>query len=202
MPPLQFQQRSGHRPTLERKMPSDHPLQRKERLRRVVRLCCYFGTNLAYYRVGWSPEHKQLLDRVQGYNFWRTVNGNFLDVCVLEWCKLFGDQRGKHYWGKIVKDRAGFKAALLDHLGLEEDAFQKEVAIMRTYRDKWVAHLDSDITGIYPALDVAKKAVRFYHAHIVKHEAEPGDLAGLPLEFDKGYQDCEDEAKAIYQRQG
>jgi hypothetical protein len=85
---------------------------------------------------------------------------------------------------------------------LDEEAFIKEIDIIRKYRDKWVAHLDSDRAGVYPTLDVAKKAVWFYYAHIVCHEAEPTDLAGLPEELDAGYKQCEDEAKAVYQRSG
>jgi hypothetical protein len=94
-------------------MTTNHPTPRRDRLRRVVILCRSFAINLAYYRAGWSNEQKHMLDPAKSGNFWRVVNGNFLDICVLEWCKLFADQRGKHYWGTIVKDPAGFKAGLL-----------------------------------------------------------------------------------------
>jgi hypothetical protein len=49
-------------------------------------------------------------------------------------------------------------------------------------------------------LDVHKKAVWFYHNHIVNHEAQPGDLAGLPQDLEKGYKETEQEAIAVYQR--
>jgi hypothetical protein len=63
-------------------------------------------------------------------------------MCVLEWCKLFGDKKGEYYWKTIVTDVACFKADLLVHLGLHEEAFNRQVHIIREYRDKWVAHLD------------------------------------------------------------
>ena len=44
--------------------------------------------------------------------FWVTVNGNFVDQAVLEWCKLLGDKNGQHYWGKIVSDTARFEREL------------------------------------------------------------------------------------------
>jgi hypothetical protein len=128
------------------------------------------------------------------------VNGNFIDMCVLDWCKLFADESGKHYWGKVVTDAAGFKATLLRHLGLDEGQFQKKIDSMRKYRDKFVAHLDADRRTDLPTLDVAKMAVWFYHAHIVNHEAKPADLAGLPVELDVGYKQCEREAKTVYRR--
>ena len=134
-------------------------MPRKDRLRKVVILCRDFAINLAYYRAGWCSEHKHLLDPVKSDNFWRVVNGNFLDMCVLQWCKLFAEKGGKYYWGKVVADTSDFKAGLLLHLESDEEAFHKEIEIMGYYRDKFVAHLDSDNTGVYPALDVAKKAI-------------------------------------------
>ena len=170
-------------------------MSRNDRIRRVVILCCAFARNLAYYRAGWSLEHKGLLENT----FWRQVNNNFVDMCVLEWCKLFGDQKEKHYWGKIVTNRAAFKAGLLLHLGLDDKAFEGEISDMRKLRDEHIAHLDSDLTGYIPQLDIAKKTVWFYYEHVVNHEAKPGDLLNLPIDIDRGYLACEEEAKAILQ---
>jgi hypothetical protein len=154
-----------------------------------------------YYRVGWRKEYQHLLDPKKATgNFWRVVNGNFIDMCVLEWCKLFADKRAKHCWGKIVSDTVDFKARLLRHLQLDEVAFNKQIDIIRKYRDKFVAHLDSDYSTMIPTLDVAKKAIWFYHSYIVRNEAKPGDLAGLPTDLDAGYKQCEREASAIYNR--
>jgi hypothetical protein len=177
---------------------SNPSIPRKDQLRRVVRLCSNFAVNLAYYRAGWSSEYKQLLEA--DTNFWRAANGNFLDMCVLESCKLFTEKRGKYYWANIVSNTADFKTGLLRHLGSDEEAFKREIASMRNYRDKFVAHSDFDRTGHYPALDVPKKAVWFYHAHVVNHEAQLQDLEGLPLKLDPGYEEEEEETKAVYQR--
>jgi hypothetical protein len=51
-----------------------------------------------------------------------------------------------------------------------------------------------------PILDVHKKAIWFYYAYIVNHEAQPGDLAGLPQDLEKGYKETEYEAVAVYQQ--
>ena len=45
-------------------------------------------------------------------DFWVTVNGNFLDQCVLEWAKLLGDRRGDHHWMQIVSDPTKFVSCL------------------------------------------------------------------------------------------
>jgi hypothetical protein len=70
---------------------------------------------------------------------------------------------------------------------------------MRHYRDSFIAHLDSDRTMAIPNLDVAKKSVWFYHAHILSQEAKARDLAGLALDLDSGYRLSEDEARVVFQ---
>ena len=158
--------------------------------------------NLAYYRVGRKPEHLHLQNYKTRGNFWRVVSGNCIDTCVLEWCKLFADPRGEHYWRKIVSDPARFQKELLYHLGVDEAAFGKEIEVMRRYRDKFLAHLDSDEVMNIPCLDIAKKSIWFYYGYVVEHEAQETDLTGLPCELDAGYAQCEAEAHAVYKRHG
>ena len=74
-------------------------LTRRQRLRRVGILCCHTLRNLAYYRA-WFDAGKPRADE----NFWVSANGNFADITVLEWCKLFADERGKHHWAKVIKE--------------------------------------------------------------------------------------------------
>jgi hypothetical protein len=125
------------------------------------------------------------------------VNGNCLDVSVLEWCKLFGEKRGEHSWGTIVKDPIAFEAGMLLHLNLERADFNLQVRKMREYRDKFVAHLDSDDTMHIPSLDVPKAAVWFYHAHLVACESSAADLFRF-ADLDDYYSRCEDEARDVY----
>jgi hypothetical protein len=178
-------------------------MTRREGLRRVALLSCSFARNLAYYRIG-QDEHggRPLLSGSHPHaSFWRQANANFLDLCVLEWCKLFGDKRGEHYWGRIVSDAAAFGAALLRHMHMQREVFQEQIDAMRLYRDKFVAHLDSDATMHVPMLETAKASVWFYHRHIIEHEAAAGDLAGLPdtmEKLDRGYLQCIEEAREIY----
>jgi hypothetical protein len=172
---------------------------KKEQLRIVVILCCSFARNLAYYHAWWGEDHGHFLFLTHPHkNFWVAVNNNFLDVCVLDWCKLFADKRAKHGWRQIVTDVQKFEAGLLHHLNLDAAAFENEIKAMRSYRDKFVAHQDLEYTAILPTFDVAKKAVWFYHAHIVNQEAQPGDLFGLPLDLERGYDDEVQGARAVY----
>lgn len=179
-------------------------MTRRDRLRRVVILCASFGRNLAYYRAGQCNLATPLLAKSNLHSsFWRQSNGNFLDVCVLEYCKLFGDPKGQHCWRVVVTDPTAFEVGLLAHLAAPADDFNDSINEMRRYRDKFIAHLDADSEMNIPVLSSAPAAVSFYHAHIVTHEAEQGDLFGLtdtPEKFVAGYQQCLNEAKEIHMR--
>lgn len=166
----------------------------RDRLRRPVILCCSFAKNLAYYRAGQDSAALRA-----GADFWRVANNNFLDMCVLEWCKLFAEKGGKHYWGKVIEDSATFETRLLSHLGLADEEFQGSITVMKGYRDRFVAHLDEDRTMIIPRMDVAQRAVWFYHGQIVSKEAAANDLVGLATDLDTGYKICMIEAQSVYQ---
>lgn len=166
---------------------------RKQRLRRVALLCCHFLRNLAYYRAGWK-DGRLVLDG----EFWKTVNGNFLDICVLEWCKLFGDMRGKHYWGKVITDQRAFSKALLKQLSATNAEFEAYISEMRTYRDKFVAHLDSELVMNIPKLEVAKKSVLFLYEYILTEEEDGDYFNGLPPNGSSYFAQSSREAKSMY----
>jgi len=177
-------------------------------MRRVVILCASFVRNLAYYRAGWAePARRLLCERHSQASFWRQVNGNFIDIAVLDWCKLFGDQKstpsqrvGKHHWRKVVSDPNDFEARLLAQLGMDEKGLASLITTIRTYRDKFISHLDDELVMDLPILAPAHAAVTFYHRHIVEREAKPGELVGLAnaQQLTLGYDQCTHEAAQIY----
>lgn len=169
-------------------------MTRTERIRRVTILLQHFTRNLAYYRSAWND--KKLSP--SGSQFWRTVNGNCLDVCVLEWCKLFADKNGEHFWGRVVDTPATFLPELLHYLGIENDDYDAQVSRMRRYRDKFIAHLDSDEVMHLPQLDVPKAAALFYHSQLVTTEGLTANLSSGFADLDEYYAACVNEAKAVY----
>ena len=177
----------------------------RDRLRRVVIVCASFGGNLA---CNWPRPNVVVLlltDAHRQASFWRQANANFLDVAVLEWCKLFGEPKGEHGWRSIIADPVAFEASLLGRLGLTVDAFEEHVKTMRHYRDKFIAHLNSNSEMHIPMLTASHTAIRFYHEQIALREAGPGDLAGLPQTADdlaRGYAQCFGEAEAIFSAAG
>jgi hypothetical protein len=177
----------------------------KDRRRRVVLICSSFARNLAFYEVGMYGQGKPFLDNAYPQtSFWRQANSNFLDICVMEWCKLLGDKNAEHHWNQVVSDGPDFEAGLLKHIGISASSFEGEIKAIRHYRDKFVAHLDKLPVMDIPVLRVAKAAVWFYHSHVVTHEAQAGELAGIPADtpakLTVGYEQCLEEAKAVFSR--
>jgi hypothetical protein len=191
---------------------NDVPLTREERLRRVVLVCCDFIRNLAFFRAGREHGRHLLNPSVETASFWRQVDSNCIDMCVLEWCKLFSDKQppwdkldksGQHHWEKIVSDPLRFSVDLQRCLGMDADAFNTRLGKVRYYRNNFVAHLGSDREMNIPMLDFLEKSVHFYHAHVVDNEVKAGDLVGLPdtsEKFTLGYHQCIKEAVQVFQR--
>ena len=136
-------------------------MTRKQRLRRIGILCCHFLRNLAFYKAGWR-KNKLIFNE----QFWVNANGNFLDICILEWCKLFGEKRGQHYWQKVITDQPAFLTQLLHAVGLTEVEFNVYIEEMRTYRNKFVAHLDEDKVANIPRLRTALRSAAYLYDHL------------------------------------
>jgi hypothetical protein len=132
-------------------------------VRRIALLCCHFTRNLAYYRLGYVDENG-LGQLKQATEFGATINGNMVDIAVLEWCKLFADRKGHHHWNRLVRpdvEQRQFLAELLHILEVNEAAWRQYLDEFRVYRDKFVAHLDTDESARIPQLDMACKAPIF-----------------------------------------
>jgi hypothetical protein len=169
-------------------------LTKRERIRRVVLLCCHFARDLAYYRAGHgrltAGKYSQILV---------TIDGNFLDMAVIDWCKLFGEKKGRHFWGNVVADQA-FEAEMLAHSNQSANQFTDYIKEMRVYRDKFLAHLDDQRVMNIPTPEHAQVVVEFYHGYVVRHEALAGDLTGLPTDLAVYYKQCFEEARSMLDR--
>jgi len=151
-------------------------MTKNQRARRVAILCCHCVRNAAYYRAGWRRNSISVSE-----DFWVNANGNFLDLAVLEWCKLFTDRRGKHHWRKVVPDPNVFLPGLLKEIGVDEQEFQDRCKEIKTYRDKFVAHLDDKPKMQIPHLSMVIDSVIYLYS-IVRDEFDavlndaPGNL--------------------------
>lgn len=130
--------------------------------------------------------------------FWITVIGNFIDVSVLEWTKLFGDDKGKHHWKQIAEDQASFKQALLGNVGISQDQWDASWKEIKDYRDKFIAHLDSELTMQVPHMDIPCRMVSFYYDQLKDWCSTPAVMNGLPADMSQYYQHHHEEAVGIF----
>jgi len=175
-------------------MTKEDELTKEKKLRRVVRLCCCCAGNFTYYRAG-RKDGKLIRDT----EFWRYVNGNSFDMCVIDWCKLFsGKKNDKHRWENIVDDPDDFGTGLLRELGMEQDELDDYRGKMIEYRDKFGAHLDFQKEIILPYLETAFESVVYYHTYVLQHAEDDSIFTDLPTDIRQYCNECSQAARAIY----
>jgi hypothetical protein len=89
-------------------------------------------------------------------------------MCVLEWCKLFGDYKDQHHWRKVMNHDQTFKARMFESLSIKQTDLDKVHDNIKSYRDKFVAHLDSEEIMNIPILEDALRMVIFYYSEVKK----------------------------------
>ena len=165
----------------------------RERLRRAGILCCHCLRNIAFYR-SWNKAGRPF----SKHQFLINLNGNFLDIAVLEWCKLFADTRGKHHYCKVVAESAAFMTDALRSLNLTAAEFDAYVDSMKKYRDKFVAHLDELDTMKIPSLDIATKITEFLYQRLLAQESRTDTFHDAPQSAAKFYKDFVAQGKQAY----
>ena len=151
---------------------------------------------MAHYRAGWNDGKL-----INGADFWKSINGNCFDYAVLEWCKLFADKKDNHFWKNIVANKDQFENNLQGAIGeiSNPEEFPNYIKIMRRYRDKFIAHLDDDLTAHLPSLDIGLQAVQTYYQYIIDIEASKEALTALPSNIKEYYERSYAEARHAYE---
>jgi hypothetical protein len=69
----------------------------------------------------------------------------------------------------------------------------------KTYRDKFIAHLDSEETMHIPELDIAIALAKYYYTYVAKELGASG-LRNLPNHIEHYYQECFHTSEAHFGR--
>lgn len=104
---------------------------------KIENLCHIIARNVAYYRVVHPSKGA-------GNNFWRTVSINFIHTAVLDWCKVFAEEGGKHHWQEVIPSEQHdlFFQGMISSLNVKKEEFLEYVQTTKAYRNQFVAHLD------------------------------------------------------------
>jgi len=170
-------------------------MTRSARARRAGKLCCHFLRNLAFYQ-SWFDADQPFKDK----QFWVNANGNFLDIAVLEWCKLFADTKGKHHHSKALEDPAQFKLDLLVKLGLTDAQFEEYSESFKVYRDKFLAHLDEENIMNIPHMKISRRSAKFLYQRLLEQEAGTATFADAPASAKKVYEKFLAEGMKAYEK--
>lgn len=150
-------------------------MNHRVRLRGVAILCCNCLRNIAFYRAGWFHENIRFSQHI-----WVNANGNFLNMAILEWCKLFTEQNGKHYWKHFVRDKTLFFNDLNLQVGMSRADFRSYATNVLRYRNKFVAHLDEERAMSVPKLRIARKSAAFLYEYLCRDSAGKIHLKDFP----------------------
>lgn len=146
----------------------EQPISSCERFRRVLILAHHAASNFAYFRAASSLKDEPSLPEYDDIR--ARIANNFLDTGVTEWCKLFVE-RERHSWQRYLAadQREGFRDGLLATVGMTMVEWDTYVLKVLTYRDKFLAHLDSLRVMNTPLLDPAIRALAYYADYLRKH---------------------------------
>jgi len=102
-----------------------------------------FVRNLTYFR---SLGEASLPN--EDHDFWEEVSNAFLGTATLAWYNVFGSCGSHVYWSKLVENmpkkiKQDFKNHVYE-IDLNEDEYQNCRNIIKTLRDKYIAHRDRD----------------------------------------------------------
>ena len=170
-------------------------------LHEAIKLLAAFVRNVHLKRVlhDLAPEPR--------LNFWRVIYGNFTDMAVIEWSKLFGyDRKQPTQWRSAVPEaqHAAFQRDLVRALGLSRQEWHDYHDEIKSYRDKLAAHhassLDPDLPSNFPRFDIALKAARFYYDWTLKRMADRGETHHYPLDLDDYCRRFSEQASQAAQR--
>lgn len=144
----------------------------------------------------WNVHLKRAIHEVDAsprINFWRVIYGNFLDMSVIEWCKLFGSDHEENqpaHWKNVVPqdEHEDFRRGLITAVGVDQAEWLRYWQKVKEYRDNHAAHfnvkyLSPENDPHYPDLDLALEAAYFYYERILEVLNDRGEQHGFPCDI-------------------
>lgn len=113
---------------------------------------------------------------------------------------MFVDSKGKNHFSKALEDPDEFKQNLIETLCLTEAQFDDYVVSIKTYRDKFIAHLDEENIMNIPDMDVARQSAKFLYQRLLVKEAKNNTFADAPLSANEVYDTFLSEGLKCYEK--
>lgn len=123
--------------------------------------------NIAHHRAGYASGMDYDTPNIS-----RDSYSNAFFVAVLEWCKIFGDHNADHYWPQFIEDPYVFLYDMLDFYSMTTEDYEDAMDEVRTFRDKFVAHLDMDVPEESPSMDMMLCTSMYLYDHLLANEGK------------------------------
>lgn len=141
---------------------------------RVILTCRDLVRDLSYHRA-MMPYVEQL--RV---NIWVYTFNNFMEMAVLNWCHLFGNDTDDLHWLTIMANTDEFREKLLEAVDMNFNEWKAYRKTVIDYRNKDVAHIEVRPEGDVPQMDIALTAAFYYYSVALAEIRTLHDYPELP----------------------
>lgn len=166
-----------------------------QKIRRAGIICLHCLRNIVLYKASYSNDL-----RIQDDQFLISANSNFLDIAVLERCKIFGSVKEKHNWERIVIDNNLFENGLHTKINCTKEEFSIYRNVMLIYRDKFVGHLDEEKMMDIPDLTKAIKSTIYLYQYLLETTDNPDIFSDAPENAEAFYNLIFSLGKATYSK--
>lgn len=93
----------------------------------------------------------------------RLVSNNFFDIALLNWAHLFGNNRDRLHFRKVLSRPDDLKENVKIKLSINDFDWDANWNLLQDFRNTRVAHIDSTKNGEVPNLDFAFECVSEYY---------------------------------------
>ncbi|MBO6809728.1 MULTISPECIES: hypothetical protein [Marinobacter] len=139
-------------------------------IRQIEHSMMYLATfSRSYYSFCALWDRLGQLDEGTGYFFpFRSICNALLCDAAISWCKVFGSNTEETHWKAVVGDEQRFRELLFRQLNVTDKEFKAYWQEMTNFRNKIVAHFDSDhfSKGITPSFELAMKSSAIAHRYL------------------------------------
>lgn len=147
--------------------------------------------NIAYHKL--LLEYKDDLYQ----NYWIFSLNNFLDVAILEWCKIFGNNSQRTHWTNYVDEDDDFRRDMLKHINISSECWESYWNDVKNYRDTEVAHHESNPDrDRYPDLEIALRSSIYLYQYLI-NELRVLKISDHPDDLSEHYQVILDENREL-----
>ncbi|CAA0117807.1 Uncharacterised protein [BD1-7 clade bacterium] len=126
-----------------------------------------------------------------------TISNNFFDMALLCWGHFFGNRSDELHYTNVLAQPDQFKSYLIDNLGINENDWNNNWLQLKDFRDKRIAHFDSDVSVVVPGMELAFECVKAYHDEALKRLKECDPLYEIEPDFDAKHERYELKIKGI-----